>query len=369
VRHHEDVEYHSFARASKYFKLIFGKFTLTHSHSSLSPCFSHHRTLAEKSNTSSSSINICADDGIFGSGNRKNAIRRIWLPFFYHHNTKMITTAKRLLFSFMTTMLSSNKCMAFAPSSFLRRTISSTIVLSAKKSKRAPTRVGDFWEAKMEDVWRPDVNDVERISWGKPAKTKGVGSRGVPHRLNLDERFLFDNARRKGFLEIEGSGWRSQRREAPLLNTYRSFCDARGQASIVMHKGNTGIDELVVDISPLRNPEMSPQIAQACLEHADGGEIVFQGSRDEPSSDDQEVLALTLSIVEDGPSPWETRPIYQLPPYCISWELQRNEAKLLAKKMAKLFDTADEAATASASRKPIGVKPGKGRRHGGYGIG
>jgi hypothetical protein len=91
----------------------------------------------------------------------------------------------------------------------------------------------------MDGVWRPDVNDVERISFGKPAKKKGTGSRGVPHRLNLDERFLFDHARRKGYLEVDGSGWRSQRREAPLLNTYRSLCDARGQASIVLRKRNT----------------------------------------------------------------------------------------------------------------------------------
>lgn len=227
----------------------------------------------------------------------------------------------------------------------------------------------------MEDVWRPEINDVERISWGKPAKKKGTGSRGVPHRLNQDERFLFDNARRKGFLEMEGSGWRSQRREAPLLNTYRSLCDARGQASIVMHKGNTGMDELVVDISPLRNPEMFPQIAQSCLEHFEGGEVVFQGSVDDSTTgDDQETLEIVGSDADessqaDEPPPWETRPIYQLPPHCISWELQRNEAKSLGKKMAKLFDTIEETAAPSATSKPVGVKPGKGRRHGGYGIG
>lgn len=223
----------------------------------------------------------------------------------------------------------------------------------------------------MDDsTWRPDINDVERISFGKPAKKKGTGSRGVPHRLNLDERFLFDNARRKGFLEVEGSGWRSQRREAPLLNTYRSLCDARGQASIVLHKGNTGMDELVVDLSPLRNPDMFHQIAQTCLEQQEGGEVVFQGSSqtEERNGQEEEDLSLTLSIVDQTESlPWETRPIYQLPPYCISWELPRSDAKALAKTMAKHFDTIEQ--NVIPSKKPIGVKPGKGRRHGGYGIG
>lgn len=228
------------------------------------------------------------------------------------------------------------------------------------------------------DVWRPDVNDVERISWGKPAKKKGTGSRGVPHRLNLDERFLFDNARKKGFLETEGSGWRSQRREAPLLNTYRSLCDARGQASIVLHKGSTGMDELVCDLSPLRNPAMFDEIARKCIEIQDGGEVVFQGSGSDAlgfEEEETEDLSMTLRIVDEATTeniktlnvgPWETRPIYQLPPYCISWELQRSEAKALGKSLAKIFSTIEGN---KVSKKPIGVKAGKGRRHGGYGIG
>jgi hypothetical protein len=206
------------------------------------------------------------------------------------------------------------------------------------------------------------VNDVERISFGKPAKQKGTGSRGVPHRLNEDERFLFDQARRKGFLEIAGSGWRSQRREAPLLNTYRSLCDARAQASIVLHKGNMGIDELVVDLSPLRYPEMFEEVARHCLEHHAGGEMIFQGSLTREDDDEDEV-----EIVEEKKSPWETRPIYQLPPSCVAWELPRSECKELGKTMATLFETCE--GNKASSKKPIGVKAGKSRRHGGYGIG
>jgi hypothetical protein len=63
---------------------------------------------------------------------------------------------------------------------------------------------------------------------------------------------------------------------------------------------------------------------------------------------------------------FETRPIYQLPPYFIAWELGRSDAKILAKSLAETFQTKEEG---KVSKKPIGVKPGKGRRHGGYGIG
>lgn len=267
-----------------------------------------------------------------------------------------------------------------------RRHIDSSSGLFAKRTatkikKRSPKRFGDFWEARM-DVWRPDVNDVERISWGKPAKKKGTGSRGVPHRLNLEERFLFDNARKKGYLETEGSGWRSQRREAPLLNTYRSLCDSRGQVSIVLHKRSTGMDELVCDLSPLRNPEIYHDVALRCLELRADGEIVFQGKENDNSNresdEETEDLSMTLSIVDGSMDeseeilknnevrPWETRPIYQLPPFCISWELSRAEAKSLGKSLAETFSTIEGN---KVSKKPIGVKAGKSRRHGGYGIG
>jgi hypothetical protein len=240
-------------------------------------------------------------------------------------------------------------------------TTSSTLLLAKKSKTTKAKREGEFWEARM-DGWRPTVNDVERISWGKPAKKKGTGSRGIPHRLNDDERFLFDQARRKGFLEVAGSGWRSQRREAPLLNSYRSLCDARGQANVVLHKSNTGVDELVVDLSPLRNPENFDEIARVCLDQSAGGETIFQvGEAEESEEEEKEERSL------DEATAWETRPIYQLPAYCIAWELSRPEAKALGKRMAEMFDTAE--GKVAPSRKPVGVKPGKSRRHGGYGIG
>lgn len=244
---------------------------------------------------------------------------------------------------------------------FLSARKNMTLELRAKSNKSATApRVGDFWQARM-DCWRPTVDDVERISWGKPAKKKGTGSRGVPHRLNEEERFLFDQARRKGFLEIAGSGWRSQRREAPLLNSYRSLCDARGQASIVLHKGNTGLDELVVDISPLRMPETFDDIALVFQEKYEGAEIVYQRSvSDEKENDGEYASGNPLEASEN-------HPIYQLPPFCIAWELGRSDAKVRAKEIAELLLTKE--AKKAPSKKPVGIKPGKRRRHGGYGIG
>lgn len=212
------------------------------------------------------------------------------------------------------------------------------------------------WEARRSGCFRPTVDDVERISWGQPARRKGTGSRGVPHRLDANERLLWDIARERGFLQVEGSGWRSQRREAPLLNSYRSLCDARGQAMLVVHKGNTGMDELVVDLSPLRTPELLDVTSSQCLQWLGGGKIHNDGLHQ---------LEDNGEIANSGV--WENEPIFRLPPFCISWELTRPEAKTRAKELAGIFLTAE--GKRARSKKSFGLKPGKNRRHGGYGIG
>ena len=216
--------------------------------------------------------------------------------------------------------------------------------------------------------WRPTVQDVERISWGKPAKKKGTGSRGVPHRLNEEERLLFDQARRKGFLEIGGSGWRSQRRDAPLANTYRSLCDARGQVCITLHKGNTGLDELVIDLSPLRLPDVFEQVEGSLLEFV-GLPTSYQASSEKNVQDENVEIEEGFDPLtdEEMDEAFDSRPIYQLPTYCISWEIQRSEGKALGKKLANEFNTIE--AKAPKSKKPNHIKAGKNRRHGGYGIG
>ena len=113
----------------------------------------------------------------------------------------------------------------------IQRMSTSQFPLSAKdptvKSEISEPSLSKVWSSDLPspemDCWRPTLDDVDRISWGKPAKKKSTGSRGVPHRLNEEERKLYDFGRQKGFLEIPGSGWRKERRGAPLLNSYRNW--------------------------------------------------------------------------------------------------------------------------------------------------
>lgn len=205
------------------------------------------------------------------------------------------------------------------------------------------------------DCFRPTADDVDRISWGRPAKRKGTGSRGVPHRLDESERLLFDFARRKGFVEIGGSGWRKERSASPLVNTYRSWCDARGKPAIFVHKGREGADEVCVDLSPLRTPlDFGGAAAQLVADEA-GGEL--------------ELEAAAAELPELAKA-FATEPIYRLPAMAVAWRLPRAEAKALAKRLAAGLGTA--AATGDGRAKARGaprVKPGKSRRSGGYGIG
>ena len=238
--------------------------------------------------------------------------------------------------------------------------------LFATTSSDSETEIS--WKTRIK-CWRPTIQDVERISFGKPAKKKGTGSRGTPHRLNEEERKLFDQARRKGFLEIGGSGWRSQRRDAPLVNTYRSLCDARGQACIALHKGNTGEDELVIDLSPLRLPDTFETVERDMIEFV-GIPTSYRASEEDVQDllDESEIEIVGNDNSDDDlDNAYDSRPIYQLPTHCVSWNVQRSDGKALGKKLAMQFKTIE--ANASKSKKPKHVKPGKNRRSGGYGIG
>lgn len=213
---------------------------------------------------------------------------------------------------------------------------------------------------------------MERISFGQPAKKKGTGSRGIPHRLNEDERRSFDQARRQGFLQVTGSAWRSQRRDAPLLNTYRSLSDARGRPAIVLHKQSPSSgdheDKLVVDLSPLRLPDEFDTFGKElkAMIHAEYNlESIIDDGVVEEDADDDEGLDIVESVSDEDQ--YGTRPIYQLPPFRLEWSVSRQEGKQIGKYLAGIFDTIEK--STEPSKKQKGVKPGKGRRHGGYGIG
>ncbi|CAM6089786.1 unnamed protein product [Calypogeia fissa] len=117
---------------------------------------------------------------------------------------------------------------------------------------------------------RWNLDDVERISRGRPSKAK-TGSRAVPHRLNAEERkdaappyppgemvledriigsccnLAFELAKKRGYVTQQANS-----RRYPLINTYRNYCDALDFLCIRIEQGTTGFtDQVVIDFTPL----------------------------------------------------------------------------------------------------------------------
>ena len=110
---------------------------------------------------------------------------------------------------------------------------------------------------------RPRVDDVYAISTGKRSGRRGVGSRGVPHRLDAAETRRFELAQRHGFLTVQGSGYRRGRKGAPLVNTHRLLCDARGVPTVRVEQQGSGRDEVRVQTNPGKSPP--PVCLSVCL--------------------------------------------------------------------------------------------------------
>jgi len=161
---------------------------------------------------------------------------------------------------------------------------------------------------------------------------------------------------------------------------------------VVLHKGVAGgdmvEDEVVVDLSPMRLPGVFGRVEEVVRrsvvedlsivagvsvvmeeeEDVENGVMSIDEKGDGDTNNDDDVDD-TVEDTKGEDDAWNDRPIHQLPPYSIFWTVpDRSEAKTLCKHMATIFDTKDGQAT-TKSRKPRGVKPGKNRRSGGYGIG
>lgn len=168
---------------------------------------------------------------------------------------------------------------------------------------------------------RPSLDDVERISKGQAAKKRGVGSRAVCHRLNEMERKEFDLAKKLGFVQLRGTGYRRERKGSPLANIHRQLCDAMARPCIEIHRGlgADAVNAVVVDVSPLR--PVGPgaldgafAVCQALEAEVLPAERSGKGNKEE-QGDSEDVLAkwegVRAGFAEED---WEDRAIW-----CVRW--------------------------------------------------
>jgi len=109
-------------------------------------------------------------------------------------------------------------------------------------------------------VFRPSLDDVEKLSYGKGAKKRGTGSRYVCHRLNRDERKLYELSKQAHYLTVRGTGYRKERKGSPVCNTFRQRCDALETICIIIEK-RAEADTLIIDFSTLRVDDDTPFVS------------------------------------------------------------------------------------------------------------
>jgi hypothetical protein len=250
-------------------------------------------------------------------------------------------------------------------------------------------------------VKRISKDDVERLSRGQPSKRKGYGSRGVPHRLNDEERAAFERATQvHGFVTVEGNqmGYRRTRKGSPLANIHRQWCDSRAKPQILLAKASAIVngmvtDHVVVDLSPLRSVEeqllqkyqtdvtnaaaTAGMTLMAVVDEmagdnneeetgADENEMMLCDVGDQECLDDQQLVSNTAADTlllsnSFNVADWTTRPIWQLPAVSIgAFEGDRTKAKAMAKELAVLWKIRENHATKKTS---IGSASGGGAKN------
>lgn len=154
----------------------------------------------------------------------------------------------------------------------------------------------------------------------------------MPHRLTSQERIAFELAKAKGYLELGGSVSRTRSQRSTrfvqgrtgnaLWNTFRNWCDACAVPLVCIHRARDGgLDELVVDVSPVR-PVSVDSALRAGKEAGRAHGVLF--TCDAPSQD-----APPLSREE-----WHL-PLHKLPELRLSCTLTREEAKSVAGQLSQ----------------------------------
>ncbi len=208
-------------------------------------------------------------------------------------------------------------------------------------------------------VFRANLDDVENLSYGRGAKKqRGTGSRFTCHRLNRDERRIFDQAKRDGYLTVRGTGYRKNRKGSPVVNTFRQRCDALAQICVIVEKRSDS-DRVAIDFSTLRVQNDSPLVSFLTetvfrVDYPDFYEALISKNRDCNNSlksglayENAEKAANDCKSVQventtHRPIHWETvrsKPIWGVDDRLLAVTCDREVAKCIAISTLKVIDS------------------------------
>lgn len=226
-------------------------------------------------------------------------------------------------------------CKPLTGTNLTQRSFLSRVCRAIPSDQRHDSRGFSRWRASA--IWRPNREDVDRISRGQAAKQRGTGSRAVPHRLNEEERRSYEQAIEQGYVSLgSNAGHRRERKGSPLFNTWRMWCDARGVPAIMFVKRGQRrpLDEVWIDLSVLRG-----QFPGDASSADDVLQLVDEKSQLNGIMEDVDVEDNDLvEEIEESIRNSECVPTWRIPENWIKYQFEdRAEAKQLAKTVSEMF--------------------------------
>ena len=185
------------------------------------------------------------------------------------------------------------------------------------------------------------------------------------YKLNEQEQEEMNRACRKGYVTLDGTGYRRGRNSNELACAHRQWCDEHETPQIVLCKASGGrpLDNIIVDLSPLRLESefidnFLIQIKAQIMTAATNAGMILRGDyvedncealstymEDEYDARENCVtdydMEYVLTVTESDS--WLTLPIGKLPVLSMGvFEGERSNAKAMARELAHLWHIPDE---------------------------
>jgi hypothetical protein len=191
----------------------------------------------------------------------------------------------------------------------------------------------------------------------------GAGNRKpMFERLPESDRRAFERASRKGFVTLEGTGYRRGRKSSALANLHREWCDKRSKPQIVLCKASGGrpLDNVIVDLSPLRLGILSPDVMDAAIlnykkqivKAAEASGMILRSDYVEDNSEKVAIVEVEeqtgiaevlIGVPHFDSSAWAKEPISSLPTVSMGvFEGERICAKRMVKALSSLWQVPDD---------------------------
>lgn len=228
-------------------------------------------------------------------------------------------------------------------------------------------------DGKVNTMRRSSQAEAEPPRRRKQARKKRHSSFSIADRLKGKEQRDFLRAVRNGYITLDGTGFRRGRKGSPLASSHRQLCDDRVMPQIIFCKASGGrpLDNVIVDLSPLRIGALSPNqtvadehLAKWTLditkaaekagmvlipEYNEDNSLKLQngnGLKDENAVD----YNSTISVSSDS---WAAEPISCLPVISMGvFEGERSNAKVMVKELSSLWETNHELALEEIEDRP-----------------